>query len=193
MSPVFKRRLRRLIVATVLGVVLFVLAWIFAPAILVVDDGAVRAEGEVVLGGEPWTRPKRAAEVFKEAASLVVIVSGNGDCDSVRRQMEADGVPANMITTECDSRTTWENAQFSVKLLREKKATNVVIVTSWFHSRRSLACFEKVAPELHFSARPTACPPLSLRHPDAYTIKRVFQEYAKIAYYWVMYGVTPWL
>lgn len=193
MSPVLKRRLRRLVYAGLCAFVVLLLAWVFAPAILVVDSGAIKADAEVVLGGEPWTRPKRAAEVFKESAPSLVIVSGNGDCGAVRRQMEADGVPASAITTECESRSTWENAQLSVKLLREKNATNVVIVTSWFHSRRSLACFEKVAPEMHFYARPTVCPPSGLRHPDAYTMKRVFQEYAKIAYYWVVYGVPPWL
>ena len=193
MSPLAKKRVRRLVAALLAIFSTVVLGWVFAPAILVVDSGAVRVEAEVVLGGEPWTRPLRAAEVFKESQPSLVIVSGNGDCEGVRKQMEANGVPAAVIVTECESRSTWENAAFSVKLLRSHHATNVVLVTSWFHSRRSLACFQKAAPVMQFVSRPTLCPPSGLRHPDAYTVKRVFQEYAKIGYYWVMHGVPPWL
>jgi uncharacterized SAM-binding protein YcdF (DUF218 family) len=190
--------------------VVAVCGWVFAPQLLVVDSSARPADALVVLGGEPWTRPKRAAEVYQEvvAAALhgtggdsrpsavgfpLVLVSGKGDCEDVRRQLKEDGVPAGAIVTESESRSTWENARFSVKLLREKNVSNVIIVTSWAHSRRSLACFQKAAPEIHFFSRPTPRPPAGLRHPDSYTLGRVFQEYAKIAYYWVAYGIPPWV
>ena len=183
----------------------------------------------VVLGGEPWTRPARAAEVYQEiitakqkaesrkqklespttdhgprttdpfqlstfpiSALPLVVVSGNGDCQDVRRQMEAKGVPASAITTECASKSTQENALFSVKLLRERGVTNAVIVTSWYHSRRSLACFRKAAPEIHFSSRPTVRPPQKTWWPDKYERQRITQEYTKIVYYWLVYGVSPW-
>jgi uncharacterized SAM-binding protein YcdF (DUF218 family) len=107
------------IVCTLLLVVL--LGWVFAPALLMIDSGAQTAEAVVVLGGEPQTRPNRGAEVFKESQAALVIVSGNGDCQDVRRQMEARGVPGTVIETECDSRSTWENALFSVKLLRRRR------------------------------------------------------------------------
>jgi uncharacterized SAM-binding protein YcdF (DUF218 family) len=226
-KPVWKKWLGRLL-AGGLGVALVcILGWVFAPALLVVDSGVAKADAVVVLGGEPWTRPKRAAEVYRETKAEIlkaenlkeealgvadgrsqqfqpvsvsasqnlplVIVSGKGDCEGVRLQIEAGGVPAKAILTECASRSTWENAQFSVKLLRQRGITNVVLVTSWYHSRRSLACFVKVAPEMNFSARPTDRPPSGLSHPDSYTVKRVFQEYAKVAYYWVVHGVPPWL
>lgn len=210
-----------------LGAVLLlaVAGWVFAPAVLGVDSGPVMADAMVVLGGEPWTRPTRAAEVFQEVkaemlkteklkgetnsppssvsasqyfsvsafqASPLVLVSGDGDCQDVRRQMEAKGVPHAVIVTECESRNTFENATLSVKLLRERHITNVVLVTSWYHSRRSLACFKKAAPEMNFASRPTACPPAGVSHPDSYIAKRVFQEYAKVVYYWIVYGVPSW-
>src|ERR1043165_6886775 len=175
MSSKLKRYLRFAvcIVCTLLLVVL--LGWVFAPALLMIDSGAQTAEAVVVLGGEPQTRPNRGAEVFKESQAALVIVSGNGDCQDVRRQMEARGVPGTVIETECDSRSTWENALFSVKLLRARQATNVVLVTSWYHSRRALACFQTAAPEMHFLVRPTQRAPVDVRHPDAYTTRRVFQ------------------
>ena len=226
MNPKLKKRLKWL-VRLLCALLLLVLAgWVFAPWLLVVESPVAEADAVVVLGGEPWTRPTRGAEVFHEVkaeklkteklkgdtSSLsgagdpafqhfsisafqnlpLVIVSGDGDCQDVRRQMEARGVPHAVIVTECESRNTFENAALSVKILRERQITNVVIVTSWYHSRRALACFESAAPEIHFASRPTSCPPAGVRHPDSYIVKRVFQEYAKIAYYVVGHGVLPW-
>jgi uncharacterized SAM-binding protein YcdF (DUF218 family) len=209
MMPKWKKRVRWLVWASSGVFVLAGLAWVCAPWLLVVDSGTDAADAVVVLGGEPWTRPARAVAVYREIMdqarrgnpinphpsslnSPLVLVSGNGDCEGVRKQIMAGGVPATVITVECESRSTWENAQFSVKLLRERNSTNVIIVTSWFHSRRSLACFSKAAPEIQFRSCPTASLPSGIRHPDAYTVRRVFQEYAKIVYYWVFYGVPPW-
>jgi len=155
------------------------------------------ADAMVVLGGEPWTRPQHAAEVYQEVtgsagATMPVIVSGDGDCQDVRRQLEDRRVPASVIETECESRSTWENALFSVKLLRAHKATNVVLVTSWYHSRRALACFRTVAPEITFISQPTAKPPANSWWPEKYERRRIFQEYAKIIYYRIFHGVSSW-
>ncbi len=138
------------------------------------------------------TNSESLLSAFSISALPLVIVSGDGDCHDVRRQMEARGVPHAVIVTECESRNTFENAAQSVKLLRERHITNVVLVTSWYHSRRALACFESAAPEIHFASRPTSCPPAGVRHPDSYIVKRVFQEYAKIAYYVIGHGILPW-
>ena len=197
------------------------------------DGGVSPGEGNVVgaiivLGGEAWTRPQRAAEVFREITGQratfpspegagvgsgggtgaergslkteilkrensgpLMIVSGNGDCEGIRQMLEARGVPHAVIETECESSNTLENARFSVKLLREHRLTNAVIVTSWYHSRRALACFQQAAPEITFYSCPTAAPPGRSWWPGKHERARIMQEYAKIAYYWVVYGVWP--
>lgn len=192
MTAKFKKRLR--ILAGVAGglVLLAVVAWLVAPSFLLVDSGVQVAGAEVVLGGEPWTRPHRAAEVFRETQPSLVIVSGDGDCEDVRRQMEARGVPGSVMVTECQSRNTKENAAFSVKLLRERGVTNAVIVTSWYHSRRALACFRTAAPEITFYSRPTVRPPGYSAWTNKYERGRVHSEYVKIVYYWLFRGVPPW-
>ncbi len=192
MNPKFKKRLRIFVVLAA-PVLALLIGWAIAPSLLIVDSGPHTANAEVILGGEPWTRPVRGAEIFQEAGAGFVIVSGDGDCEDVRRQIEARGVPAGSIVTECQSRTTQENALFSAKILRARAATNAVIVTSWYHSRRALACFQKAAPEIVFYSRPVARPPVKSWWPDAYQRKRITQEYAKIVYYWVAYGVSPFL
>ncbi len=55
------------------------------------------------------------------------------------------GIPAEDIIIENESRNTYENALFSTTIINKKfPGTKVLLVTSAFHMRRSLACFEKV-------------------------------------------------
>jgi uncharacterized SAM-binding protein YcdF (DUF218 family) len=201
-----KRRLRIAVALAAILVLAVPLAWLTAPKFLVVDTGIpsgslassasgktgeANAIGLVVLGGEPWTRPERGAEVYAEVHPALVIASGEGDCDDVRRQLEARGVPATEIVTEGKSTSTYENAQFSVKLLREHHLTRVVIVTSWYHSRRALASFREAAPEIQFYSCPTIQPPSISRWPNRYERDRILREYGKLLYYWLVHGVNP--
>jgi uncharacterized SAM-binding protein YcdF (DUF218 family) len=101
------------------------------------------------------------------------------------------GVPSGFIETENESRTTKENAIDAVRLLRKQGAHRVIIVTSWYHSRRALACFEHYGPELQFFSRPsyfayqqTDWSRQKIRH-------RIYLEYPKVVGYWMCYGVRP--
>ncbi len=51
------------------------------------------------------------------------------------------GVPVRWLEEE--SRTTWENAVYSARLLREAGIERVVLVTSAAHMPRSRWCFEQ--------------------------------------------------
>ena len=113
--------LRILVVVFVLLLVLAVVAMVFPQKFLCVDSGPAQADVMVVLGGGSAERPERAAELFKEHAAPRIIVSGRGDCEINRQLLIEDGVPAKVIEMETQSRTTRENAQFTVKLLREQK------------------------------------------------------------------------
>jgi uncharacterized SAM-binding protein YcdF (DUF218 family) len=181
------------ITLVLLGLLLLlaVAAVVFPQPFLCVDDGSVKADVMVVLGGGSHERPGRAAELFKEHAAPRIIVSGLGDCEINRRLLIAAGVPANAIELETQSRTTRENAQFTIKLLREEKLTRVIIVTSWYHSRRALACFRHYAPELKFYSRPSYFASARADWPHNRIGSRVRLEYAKLLGYWIRHGVCP--
>ncbi|HUA69374.1 MAG TPA: YdcF family protein, partial [Candidatus Saccharimonadales bacterium] len=119
------------------------------------DNGPVNGDVMVVLGGGSRDRPERAVELFKEHAAPRVLVSGLGDCEINRQLLVAAGVPAHLIEMENQSRTTKENAIDAIKLLRQQRAHRVIIVTSWYHSRRALACFEHYGPDMQFYSRPS--------------------------------------
>jgi uncharacterized SAM-binding protein YcdF (DUF218 family) len=62
----------------------------------------------------------------------------------IRVFLETGGVPATDIVLENESRNTYENAQFSGRVLRQQFQTSTcVLVTSAFHMRRAGACFQK--------------------------------------------------
>jgi uncharacterized SAM-binding protein YcdF (DUF218 family) len=155
-----------------------------------VDSGIVKADALVVLSGGAMERPERAAELFKEDEAQLIICSGIGAEVDVAHLTNSD-VPASAILLEPKSRTTQENAKFSIAILRARHAKRAIIVTSWFHSRRALACFEHYAPDIKFYSRPAY-----LSYPKSkwnyYGVNGyVKYEYVKLLGYWVCYGVCP--
>jgi uncharacterized SAM-binding protein YcdF (DUF218 family) len=148
------RLLKILFAASLLLVLLAALAWFFPQQVLTMDSGPVKADVLVVMGGTP-DRAVRAAELFKQGAAPKVLVSGLGDNASNRKLLEQNGVTNTAIILENKSHTTRENAEFSIPMLRALGARRVIIVTSWYHSRRALMCFEHYAPDIQFYSRPS--------------------------------------
>ncbi len=186
-----KRIWRIVVVVFVLLLALAGAAIVFPQKFLCVDSGPVQADVMVVLGGGAAERPERAAALFKEQAAPRIIVSGWGDCGINRQLLIEDGVPAKAIALETQSRTTRENAEFTVKRLREQKAARVIVVTSWYHSRRALACFRHFAPEIKFYSRPSYAGYARADWPGRRFIGHIYWEYPKLLGYWVGYGVCP--
>jgi len=183
--------LRVVLVFITLLFLLGVAAVLFPQKFLCADSGSVKADVLVVLGGGSHDRPERAAELFKEGAAPRLLISGLGDCKINRRLLTEAGVPLRVIQLEDQSRTTRENAIFAVKLLRSQGAHRVIIVTSWYHSRRALACFEHYGPEIQFFSRPSyfACPRSDWVRNKL--TQRIYLEYPKLLGYWTCYGVSP--
>jgi uncharacterized SAM-binding protein YcdF (DUF218 family) len=166
----------------------------FPRQVLTIDSGPVKADVMVVLGGGFQERAERATELFKQGEAPKIIVSGTGDCDYNERLLESNGVTNTAIILECKSRTTLENAKFSIPLLRQLGAHRVIIVTSWYHSRRALACFRHFAPDIKFYSRPSYVGYVEDDWARRYVNGFVKSEYVKLPGYWVCYGVCPlWL
>ncbi len=187
-----KKRIRRTaVIIFVLLLALAVAAVVFPQTFLCVDSGPAQADVMVVLGGGSAERPERAAELFKEHAAPRIIVSGRGDCEINRQLLIADGVPAEVIGLETESRTTRENAEMTVRLLRKQKPGRVILVTSWYHSRRALASFRHYAPEIKFYSRPSFVAYVRADWPGRRFARRIYWEYPKLVGYWIGYGVRP--
>ena len=172
-------------------ILLALAAFLFPQKLLTLDSGPVKADVLVVLGGGLNERPERAAELFKEGVALKVLVSGTGDCEANAQCLVRNGVPKGAITLEDNSVSTLENAEFSVPMLRRMGARRVIIVTSWYHSRRALACFRHFGPEIIFYSRPTYFG-YQRRDWGKHDIGGELKfEYLKLLGYWVYYRIAP--
>jgi uncharacterized SAM-binding protein YcdF (DUF218 family) len=146
----------------------------------------------VVLGGDGLSRAARAAAVYRSIASVGprVLISGIGDCRDIAKLMSERGVPSQRISVECLSQNTWENAKYSGLRLQEMGARSAILVTSWFHMRRAIACFEAFSPQIRWLAAPVE------RRRPLFRIAwdnegfEVAKEYLKIAWYAARYGVA---
>jgi uncharacterized SAM-binding protein YcdF (DUF218 family) len=190
------RRVKKIIFRATLGiflllVLLMAVVWFLPQDVLTVDSGMVNAGAIIVLGGGSHERPLRAVELFKENAAPRIIISGEGDDEINRQLLIQAGVPAAAIEVEGKSRTTRENAEFTIKLLRAEKIRNAILVTSWYHSRRALKTFEHFAPDIIFYSRPSY---FAFARDDWKTLgisKRMRLEFLKLPGYWIRYGVCP--
>jgi uncharacterized SAM-binding protein YcdF (DUF218 family) len=193
MRLVFPRRFRtRLALILLVSICLWVpAAFFFSPVLLRLQDPPARADVMVLLGGEVFYRPQRALELYQQAVAPRIIITGKGDCEEYRIFLVGKGVPTNAVQIECESRTTRENAKFTVPLLREQKAKRVILVTSWFHSRRAKHCFEHEAPDLEFISLPTEADVPGWHWPYPRERGWAMLEYLKMPYYLLRYGIWP--
>ena len=205
----------------VLGLLVLLLsaAFFFPQQVLCVDSGNVQADALVVLGGGSYDRPLRAAELFRSGAAPKIIVSGAGDAEQNKRLLVSKGVPPDAIEIEGQSRSTKQNAQFSIALLRAMNARDmgatphpalsplgaerevgglgpagakrVIIVTTWYHSRRALHAFQHYAPDIQFYSCPSYFGYPRSQWSRAGISGYIRAEYVKLAGYWVCYGICP--
>ena len=189
--------IRKLIFRTAIGIFLLaalavVTACYYPEKILCVDSGPVAsADVIVVLGGGNHERPLRAAELFRQHVAPRILISGAGD-DGINLQLLLQsGVPAGAIEVENKSLTTRENAEFTIKLLRAQHVHSAILVTSWYHARRSLHVFEHYGPEIKFYARPSYYGYARNEWVSRGIYKHMRLEFLKVPGYWIYYGVNP--
>lgn len=169
----------------------FLLGIVCAKPLLFVEGGSRHADVIVVLGGDAGDRAFRALELFKGGAAPKILVSGDGDGVLIRNRLVLAGVGTNEIIMESNSGNTKQNAEFSIRLMKEQRMTRAIVVTSWFHSRRALACFRSFDGDIEFSSFP-AYNGINMEHkPSLSEAPLVVHEYFGIAWYLLRYGIVP--
>jgi len=158
---------------------------------LVVSVPMEKADALIVLGGEPQARPLEAARLYKKGVAPMVFVTGQGDASRNRQILIGAGVPSSKIVTEAAATTTYSNATLLKPLMDTEQVHSALIVTSPFHTRRALATFRKVMPNIQFGITEA-----SIRwwgRPEGRGDVNRFAaiEFLKTVEYWLIYGVSP--
>jgi uncharacterized SAM-binding protein YcdF (DUF218 family) len=123
---------------------------------IVVLGGALRtreAEGlPVDLAESTLYRCLRAAEMYRQGRPCPVLVSGGAVDPSpttppiarvMRDFLVHQGVAASDIIEESGSRSTYENAVETARLLAARGIRKILLVTDGLHMERALLCFQK--------------------------------------------------
>lgn len=144
-----------------------------------------KAKVGVVLGGmciydpvkervhfnENIDRLLQAIPLLKNGTIKEMIISGGSgylrydefvEAKVILDYLQEIGVDTHLIKGEFTSRTTYENAQNTLQILKQKYSleelqNEVIVFTSAIHMRRSIACFKKLGLEVaHYSTNPVS-------------------------------------
>lgn len=191
---IFFKLLKLAFIFALLLALLAGVAWFYPEKFLCVDSGKnVSADVIIVLGGGAKEgRAERAAELFKDHRAPRILITGEGDDEINRQILLAHGVPANAIELESYSKTTHENAVFSLKKLRAENVHSAILVTTWYHSRRAEKIFECFGPDIKFYSRPSYAGFAREDWKKTGVGRRVRFEFLKLPGYVIRYGMNPY-
>jgi len=126
-----------------------------APVIVVLSGNVFPpdpADPDALPGFGTYLRCSHAAWLRSHWKEVPILVTGGalraGEAtivfaDVMKRALIRDGVPADAIWTERESRSTYENALYSARILRERGVGRVVLVTEAFHMLRAVRSFRR--------------------------------------------------
>jgi vancomycin permeability regulator SanA len=149
--------------------VVFVQVWMAARR-----DDARTSDAIIVLGAAQFDgRPSQvlaarldhAINLYNEGYAPVVVVTGGNqpgdrftEADTGARYLAEHGVPASAIQRETTGRSSWQSLASAAASLKERRKTNVVLVSDPYHSAR----IEDIAQEVGLDAvtSPTRTSPI---------------------------------
>lgn len=118
------------------------------------------ADAIVVFGGDGMPNPKTnwqeepdkisrnrlgfAYQLYREGRAPIMVLSANkGGAIKMARILETKGLATSSLRVESQADSTYENALYSSRILKQEKLGRVLLVTSPYHMPRSLAVLRK--------------------------------------------------
>jgi uncharacterized SAM-binding protein YcdF (DUF218 family) len=118
---------------------------------LTVRDKLQSADAIVVLAGDSnGERLREGIKLYKAGCAPKMLLSGGPVmwrltyAEWFKRQAIAEGVPARALLLQDKSRSTLEDARYSLPILKKNKIHSIILVTSYYHSRRAKRVFQKI-------------------------------------------------
>jgi hypothetical protein len=157
-SMIFKRYKRYLLAVLALPLAIIGLAaWLGGGSLVV--DSPERSDVILVLAGETNRRPEKALKLLQEGYGQKMIldvpaaakVFNFTELELAEKYKESSPLASRIVICSIEGLSTRDEAHDVEKCLTAITAQSVLIVTSDFHTRRSLSVFRRVIPERTFS------------------------------------------
>jgi len=163
---------------------------------LVVQDELVPADVIHVVSG-PDYRVDHSIQLYKQGYGKHLFYTGRGSqAGNEKRRAIRQGVPPEAITADGSSVTSTysEAVRLQAFIARsEMPIRSVIVVSDAYHMRRTKWAYEHVLGDqvqVLMSPVPFESSPLQREWwADRRSLKRVLEEYVKLAYYWARYKV----
>ena len=205
------RSFKVIIVLLLLFIAWVFLAW-YAADRLVVEQPLEHAEAILVLGGSATyiERTQKAAQLFKDNYAPKIFLTNDGTkagwskkeqrnppyVELAEQSLIGQGVAAdNIEILPTITESTQDEANLMAKTIKQRNIKSILLVTSAYHTRRTLWTFEKtmqyndVSVEIGIESPPAGqqTPPSFYwwLTPQGWNV--VAGEYLKTAYYWLYY------
>ena len=101
------------------------------------------AHADRVIFAEQLYHKGKIKKILISGGNGMLINDGYLEAIEIKNHLIINKIPEQDILIESTSRNTYENAQNSSVILKEKGIEDVLLITSAMHMRRSLFCFEK--------------------------------------------------
>ncbi|WP_068617396.1 YdcF family protein [Paenibacillus tuaregi] len=152
--PLVLRIAQTVIVLTVMFVLWLGYAW-YQVSNTPVTQAVKKADVGIILGAALWgdepspglkERLEQGLKEYRAGMFQYFIVSGGRDtvrsrlteAEGMASYLQRQGVPKEAIILENQATNTYENLEYSSRLMQERKLSNAVIVTHTFHAARAL-------------------------------------------------------
>jgi uncharacterized SAM-binding protein YcdF (DUF218 family) len=101
-----------------------------------------------LAAADTYARVRHAIWLYKHWAPIPILACGGGPfsepySETMRRLLELEGIPSNMIWTEGRSTSTHENAVYGYEVLRQHGISRIALVIDARSMRRAAASFTK--------------------------------------------------
>lgn len=169
---------------------------------LLTYEDAAPADYIVVLGGDPESRPFKAAELYRQRVAPLVLIFEYTPASAYRpsqsatyrRILEHEGVPAAAIVEAPGMvRSSWDEAKSLSRFLTAHPPRRVVVVTSAEHTRRARWAFRRALRGSNVDVRMAAARHLGFDESNWWRsdegVLLYLHEYVKLPYYVFRYGI----
>lgn len=195
------------------GIYLFILLMLFifrAPILrgignrLIHEDGLQKADVIVQLGGNPYERSFKTAELFRKGYAPLIVTTGSNEsvplqamgihlseAENSKEGIKRQGVADSVIYALKEGTSTLEEAEALRKFATGRKLKKMIVVSASFHTARVHKYFNKIFKNSGIQLIVRGADPLNYKTSEWWKSEEgllmVNNEYVKSFYYWWKY------